>query len=41
MAAVTGRLTRSVRRRRLHLPTAWPWAEQWLAAYERLCVLRT
>ena len=36
-----GRLTRSARRRLLHLPTSWPWAEQWLAAYERLCSLRT
>ena len=32
-----GRLTRSARRRLLHLPTNWPWAEQWQAAYERLC----
>jgi hypothetical protein len=41
LLALPGRLTRSARRRLLHLPTSWPWAEQWLAAYERLCVLRT
>jgi hypothetical protein len=31
-----GRLTRSGRRRRLHLPRHWPWAEGFLAALERL-----
>ena len=41
LLALPGRLTRSARRRLLHLPTSWPWAEQWLAAYERLCLLRT
>ena len=41
LLALPGRLTRSARRRLLHLPTSWPWAEQWTAAYERLCALRT
>jgi hypothetical protein len=31
-----GRLTRSARQRRLHLPRDWPWAEQFLAALARL-----
>jgi Transposase DDE domain group 1 len=31
-----GRLTRSARRRLLHLPTDWPWAEQFLTALTRL-----
>jgi Transposase DDE domain group 1 len=31
-----GRLTRSARRRRLHLPTDWPWATQFLRALLRL-----
>jgi Transposase DDE domain group 1 len=30
LLAVPGRLTRSARRRRLHLPTDWPWAAQFL-----------
>ncbi|MGH2580823.1 MAG: IS1380 family transposase [Actinomycetota bacterium] len=34
--AVPGRLTRSARRLRLHLPTAWPWAEAFLDAVRRL-----
>jgi hypothetical protein len=34
-----GRLTRSARRWHLHLPTRWPWAEQFLVALDRLrCV---
>jgi hypothetical protein len=34
-----GRLTRSARRWRLHLPTRWPWAHQFLLALDRLrCV---
>ena len=37
----TSRMTRGARRRRLHLPTNWPWAEQWTACFERLCALRT
>lgn len=41
LLALPGRLTRSARRRLLHLPTSWPWAKQWTAAYERLCSLRT
>jgi hypothetical protein len=36
-----GRMTRRARRRQLHLPTNWPWAEQWTACFERLCALRT
>jgi hypothetical protein len=39
LLSLPGRLTRSARRRLLHLPTNWPWAEQWQAAYERLCSL--
>jgi hypothetical protein len=31
-----GRLTRSARRHRLHLPTDWPWATQFLGALARL-----
>ena len=31
-----GRLTRSARRRLLHLPTDWPWAAQFLSALARL-----
>lgn len=38
--ALPGRMTRSARQRRLHLPTAWPWAEQWMACFGRLCALR-
>jgi hypothetical protein len=33
---VSGRLTRSARRERLHLPERWPWAEQFLAALDHL-----
>ena len=34
-----GRLTRSARRWRLHLPTRWPWAHQFMLALDRLrCV---
>jgi hypothetical protein len=36
LLAMPGRLTRSARRRRLHLPRDWPWAEQFLAALARL-----
>jgi hypothetical protein len=36
LLAVPGRLTRSARRRRLHLPTDWPWATQFLGALARL-----
>ena len=36
-----GRITHRSRRRQLHLPTAWPWAEQWIACFERLVALRT
>jgi hypothetical protein len=38
--ALPGRITRSARQRRLHLPTAWPWATQWTACFGRLCTLR-
>jgi hypothetical protein len=31
-----GRLTRSARRHRLHLPTDWPWATQFLGALAHL-----
>lgn len=36
---VAGRLTRSGRRRTLHLPRAWPWADDLLAAFARLRAL--
>jgi DDE family transposase len=36
LLAVPGRLTRSARRRLLHLPTNWPWATQFLGALARL-----
>lgn len=36
---VAGRLTRSARRRTLHLPAAWPWARQLLAAFAHLRAL--
>jgi hypothetical protein len=38
---VPGRITRRSRRRQLHLPTAWPWAEQWVSCFERLVALQT
>jgi hypothetical protein len=34
--SLPGRITSSARRLTLHLPTAWPWAERFLAALERL-----
>jgi hypothetical protein len=36
---VAGRITRSARRRTLHLPRAWPWAQDLLAAFARLRAL--
>lgn len=36
---VAGRITRSGRRRTLHLPRAWPWASELLAAFARLRAL--
>lgn len=36
---VAGRLTRSGRRHTLHLPSAWPWATELIAAFERLRAL--
>ena len=36
---VAGRLTRSGRRRRLHLPGDWPWAGALVAAFARLRAL--
>lgn len=36
---VAGRVTRSGRRRTLHLPHAWPWREQLLAAFARVAAL--
>jgi hypothetical protein len=35
-----GRLTRSARKRQLHLPRNWPWRDEWTACFERLCALR-
>ncbi len=40
LLTLPGRLTRSARRRLLHLPTSWPWAEQWVASDDGLCSLR-
>jgi Transposase DDE domain group 1 len=39
--ALPGRITRRSRRRRLHLPTFWPWAKQWTACFDRLRALQT
>lgn len=36
---VAGRLTRSARRRTLHLPAGWPWADELIAAFARLRAL--
>ena len=36
LLALPGRLTRSARRRQLHLPCNWPWATQFLGALTRL-----
>jgi hypothetical protein len=36
---VAGRLTRSGRRRTLHLPSAWPWRAQLTTAFERVTAL--
>lgn len=36
---VAGRLTRSARRRTLHLPRSWPWAGELIAAFARLRAL--
>lgn len=38
---VAARITRSARRRTLHLPRGWPWASELLAAFERLRALPT
>ena len=37
--ALPGRLTHAARRRYLHLPSGWPWAEGYLAALARLRAL--
>ena len=39
LMAVPGRLARSGRRIRLHLPERWPWAGQYLTARERIAAL--
>jgi hypothetical protein len=39
LLVLPGRLTRSARRRLLHLPRAWPWAEQFQTALTRLRAL--
>ena len=36
---IPGRLTMRSRRRQLHLPTRWPWADEWVDCFERLCAL--
>lgn len=38
--SVPGRLARSARRTNLHLPTQWPWADNFMAALTRLRALR-
>ena len=38
---VAGRLIRTARRPRLHIPTAWPWADTILTAHQRLTTLAT
>jgi len=38
--ALPGRITHRARRRQLHLPTAWPWAEQWISCFARLVALQ-
>ena len=38
---VAGRITRSGRRIRLHLPARWPWAADLLIAFSRLRALPT
>jgi hypothetical protein len=39
LLAIPGRLTRSARRLTLHLPTGWPWAEQFADMLRRLRAL--
>lgn len=39
LLSVPGRLTRSARRYRLHLPARWPWADEFLAVLTRLRTL--
>jgi Transposase DDE domain group 1 len=39
LLSLTGRLTRSTRRRYLHLPAVWPWAHPFTQALARLRVL--
>jgi hypothetical protein len=39
LLTLPGRLTRSARRRRLHLPTGWPWATDLTRAITRLRAL--
>lgn len=36
LISIGGRITRSARRQILHLPTRWPWAQDFLAAFQRL-----
>jgi hypothetical protein len=39
LITLPGRLTRTARRRHLHLPSGWPWAEGFLTALARLRAL--
>lgn len=39
LLSIPGRLTRSARRRTLHLPLHWPWAHPWTDCFERLRAL--
>ena len=38
---VPARIARPQRRRILHLPAHWPWAEQWMALWNRVVALAT
>jgi len=37
--SLPGRLARTARQRHLHLPSRWPWRQQFLAALERIASL--
>jgi hypothetical protein len=37
IVSVPARVARPQRRRVLHLPAHWPWADQWAALWARVC----
>jgi hypothetical protein len=39
LIALPGRLTRTARRRTLHLPARWPWRDAFIEALERIRAL--